>query len=333
MILFGTLGPACNDEAALDAMLEAGMGGLRVNLSHMGLDQCASALDMARRAAEKRGRSLLLLADLQGPELRVGREGLPMPLEDGAVLPLGKLPLPETVLPYLTPGQALLLDDGRLALTALAGGLFRVERGGTLLPGKSLALPGVSLSLPPLTRSDEANLALAPQLGIGGVMQPFVRGREDLLAVRRALDARGGRHIQIFAKVENRQGLVSLPEWLDLADWVVVARGDLGNSVPLAALPAAQKEIAGLCGEKGKPFLIATQLLHSMEQNPVPTRAEVSDIFNGVLDGASGLMLTGETAAGKYPARAMGVLRETAGEARAFLNRRKENSQLWITSK
>ncbi len=333
MILFGTLGPACANANILSAMLEAGMGGLRVNLSHSSLDQQAPLLQKAAWLARKRGQDLLLLADLQGPELRVGAQGLPLELVEGEQAPLSALCLPEAALPPLLPNQQLLLDDGRLCLTVLSDNLCRVERGGKLLPRKSLALPGLKLHLPPLTKSDLDNLDQVASLGIGGIMQPFVQSREDLLAVRQALDQRGGEKIKLFAKVENRQGLETLPQWIDLADWVVIARGDLGNSIPSAALPGAQKEIAALCAVVGKPFLVATQLLHTMEHTKIPTRAEISDVFNGVLDGASGLMLTGETAAGKYPVQAITALREISEEAGRFLQNRKENTPLWIISK
>ena len=180
------------------------------------------------------------------------------------------------------------------------------------------------MDLPALTAGDWNNLRLAPKMGVTGVMQSFVRGGEDLLALRQALEACGGGHIRIFAKVEDRRGLESLPDWMDLADCVVIARGDLGNSMPLWQLPAAQKRIAALCRQRGKPFLVVTQLLASMERSAVPTRAEVSDIFNAVLDGASALMLTGETAAGRWPAEAMTYLCRTAAQAGDFLRERKE---------
>ncbi|MBR5537102.1 MAG: pyruvate kinase [Clostridia bacterium] len=324
MEVYGTFGPACTDLSRLTEMFRTGMCGLRLNLSHRSLAQSRDWLELARQAAELCGTAPQILMDLQGPELRVGSEGLPVELPEGETLPLSLLRLPAILLQALRPGQELLLDDGKLQAVVGEGDTCRVVRGGTLLPRKSVAAPGLDIRLPALTGEDLENLRLAPQMGVTGVMQSFVRGREDLLELREALKRYGGEHIRIFAKVENRQGLQTLPEWIDLADCVVIARGDLGNAMPLWQLPAAQKIIAALCNAKGKPFLVVTQMLASMEHRAVPTRAEVSDIFNAVLDGASALMLTGETAAGNYPVEAMAYLCNTAREALRFLQERED---------
>lgn len=324
MEIYGTFGPACTQPAILTELFRAGMCGLRLNLSHRSLDQSGDWLEMARQAARACGKQPQILMDLQGPELRVGSAGLPLAMTEGERLPLAQFCLPEVLLPHLRAGQALLLDDGKLQVTVQAENTCLVLRGGTLLPRKSVAAPGLTIQMPALTAEDHQNLRLAPQMGVTGVMQSFVRGREDLLALRAVLKQYGGEHIRIFAKVENLQGLESLPDWLELADCIVIARGDLGNAMPLWELPAVQKRISALCRANNKPFLVVTQLLASMESRAVPTRAEVSDIFNAVLDGASALMLTGETAAGEYPVQAMTYLCNTAREAQAFLRERKE---------
>ena len=324
MEIYGTFGPACTDLSVLTGMFRSGMCGLRLNLSHRSLAESRDWLELARQAAGACGKTPQILMDLQGPELRVGREGLPVTLTEGETLPLAALRLPPVLAQRLRPGQELLLDDGKLQVVVTDGETCRVVRGGTLLPRKSVAAPGLAVEMPTLTEEDHGNLRLAARMGVTGVMQSFVRGREDLLTLRAALEEYGGGHIRIFAKVENMQGLQTLPDWIDLADCVVIARGDLGNAMPLWQLPAAQKIISGLCFAKGKPFLVVTQLLASMEDRAVPTRAEVSDIFNAVLDGASALMLTGETAAGKYPAEAMTYLCNTAREALRFLQERED---------
>ncbi|MBQ6711065.1 MAG: pyruvate kinase [Clostridia bacterium] len=324
MEIYGTFGPACTSLPVLTEMFRSGMCGLRLNLSHRSLEESRDWLELAQKAAGACGRTSQILMDLQGPELRVGREGLPLELPEGETLPLSALRLPPVLLEQLRPGQELLLDDGKLQVIVGEGETCRVVRGGTLLPRKSVAAPGLTVELPALTEEDHRNLRLAAQMGVTGVMQSFVRGREDLLALREALQQYGGEHIRIFAKVENRQGLETLPDWIDLADCIVIARGDLGNAVPLWQLPAIQKGIAALCIARGKPFLVVTQLLASMEERAVPTRAEVSDIFNAVLDGAWALMLTGETAAGRYPAEAMAYLCNTVVEAMRFLQMGKE---------
>ena len=166
---------------------------------------------------------------------------------------------------------------------------------------------------------DVENIRIAASCGVTGVMQPFVRSRRDLETVRQALDENGGANIRLFAKIENQMGLERLPEFLETADEIVIARGDLGNAMPLWELPAAQKRIEAQCRKAGKPFMVVTQMLASMEQNPVPTRAEVSDIFNAVADGAAAVMVTGETAVGKWPVEVIRYLSNTVQAAERFL--------------
>lgn len=316
MEIYGTLGPACAQGAILEQMFRCGMTGLRLNLSHTSLEESAPLLEQMHLAAERCGVRPQLLIDLQGPELRVGKQGLPLLLEEGVRLPLRRLALPEHLYAALQPEMELLLDDGRLCVRVLPAGEGRVLRGGTLAPGKSIAVPGLCAALPALTAADRKNLSLASAFGVTGVMQSFVRSREDVEEVRTALCGTGLRH---FAKLENRAGLDSLEQWIGLPDVLVIARGDLGNAVPLWELPGVQKQVAALARQAGKPFLVVTQMLASMERTAVPTRAEVSDIFNAVLDGASALMLTGETAAGRYPAEAMDYFCRTIRAAETFL--------------
>lgn len=322
--IYGTLGPSCSDTETLAALFEAGMTGVRLNLSHVGLSGAAEQIEHLHAAARRRGVIPQLLIDMQGPELRVGRLPAPLALEAGARVRLGEeIPLPANLPPHLLPGQEVLLDDGKLLLRVLepfpGGALALVERGGVLRGRKSAALPGVDIRLPAMTDSDRANLRLAKDYGVTGVMQPFVRGREDLEAVRAALDKASGRKIRLFAKIENLDGVEKLGELIPAADEIVIARGDLGNSGPLWKLPALQKRIAAACRAARRPFMVVTQMLASMEQNPVPTRAEVSDIFNAVLDGAASVMVTGETAAGKYPVEAMRYLVNTVREAEEYI--------------
>lgn len=323
--IYGTLGPACSDGETLARLFEAGMTGIRLNLSHVGLPGAAEQIEHLHAAARRRGVTPRLLIDMQGPELRVGVLPAPLPLEDGAMVRLGTdIPLPPAVLPHLLPGQKVLLDDGKLLLRVTealeAGALARVERGGLLQSRKSAALPGVDIRLPAMTDSDRANLRLARDYGVTGVMQPFVRGREDLEAVRAALDdGAGGEGIRLFAKIESLAGVEKLAELIPAADEIVIARGDLGNTGPLWKLPALQKRISAACRRAGRPFMVVTQMLASMERSPVPTRAEVSDIFNAVLDGAASVMVTGETAVGKHPVEAVEYLVNTVREAEAYL--------------
>ena len=169
--------------------------------------------------------------------------------------------------------------------------------------------------MPTLTAEDKENLAIAADCGVTGVMLPFVRGAADIRNLRQALAEAGAPQLKILAKIENLAGVQALPDFLPLVDEVVIARGDLGNAMPLWELPRCQKQLSAACRAAGVPFMVVTQMLDSMHTRAVPTRAEVSDIYNAVLDGASSLMLTGETAAGQYPVQAMEYLVRTARTA------------------
>jgi len=325
MDFYGTIGPACADENTLEEMLRLGMTGIRLNLSHVRLQAAGPQLAMLRRAAQRAGVDCRLLIDMQGPELRVGALGEPVVLAEGNYVMIGGegIPVPPLVVPHLLPGRELLLDDGKLLLKVTEkhenGCTAAVLRGGILHSGKSIALPGCVIDSPAMTAQDIESVGIAKEYGVTGVMQPFVRGSRDLIELRTALNSAGAGDIRIFAKIENLEGVKNLPELLPYCDEVVIARGDLGNAVELWQLPGLQKHIAKLCRESGKPFMTVTQMLASMEKSPVPTRAEVSDIFNAVLDGSSSLMVTGETAVGAYPRDVIRYLVNTANEALAYM--------------
>lgn len=322
--IYGTLGPACREQETLEKMFDAGMSGVRLNLSHVTLRQAERQIETLHKAAAKCGVKTGLVIDMQGPELRIGEMDEPVVLKKGETVCLGKkgIPVPKNLCRYMEPGQQLLLDDGKLALRVdrqeNEAVYVQVLRGGALLSRKSIAMPGADVHPPAMTESDRENIRLAAGYGVTGVMQPFVRGREDLQALRRALAEAGAENIRLFAKIENREGLSKLSELIENCDEIVIARGDLGNAVPLWELPGVQKSISRACRKAGRAFMVVTQMLSSMEQNPVPTRAEVSDIFNAVLDGASSVMVTGETAAGRYPVEAISYLRRTAEAALAY---------------
>lgn len=325
---YATLGPACQQADLLCEMFRSGITGVRLNLSHGSLSHRQEQLSILRQAAFQAGCHPELLIDLQGPELRIGSLPAPIFLEQGGGVLLGEggIPVPPHILEALESGDMLLLDDGRLLLEALHSSgescSCRVLRGGLLRSRKSMAVSGKEIPSPTLTEEDLENLSLAKSCGVTGVMLPFVRGKEDLAALRNALHARNASQIRILAKIETLSGVDALDSILPETDELVIARGDLGNCQPLWKLPALQKRIAALCQNHGKPFMVVTQLLASMEQQAVPTRAEVSDIFNAVLDGASSLMLTGETAAGPFPLEAVQYLVRTGEEAAAFLKKK-----------
>ena len=317
MDFYGTLGPSCQNEAVLYQMFQEGMTGLRLNLSHKPLVVCGEWITQMHLAAAKAGIKAQLLIDLQGPELRVGQFEEPLTLEEGQLWSASQLKLPESTIPYLTEGQPVLLDDGKLLAKAV-GGKLQIVRGGRLASRKSIALPGVTVPSPTLTQADLDNLQVAAQYGVTGVMLPFVRSAQDLITLREALQAAGAPDIRIYAKLESMEGVNMLEELLPYADEIVIARGDLGNCMDLWHLPAVQKQVAAVCRRAGKPFMVVTQMLASMEHMAVPTRAEVADIFNAVLDGATSVMVTGETAVGEYPVEVMKYLVKTSQEALAF---------------
>ncbi len=313
-----TLGPACCDEATLAAMLRMGITGFRLNLSHRSLPECQPWTDALQRAAASAGIPPELILDLRGPEIRLPLLPHPIQLQDGDyfLFGAGGVALDEDVLAVLAPGQEILVDDGAVVLTVQDRDEHSVRcrcpQGGLIESRKSLTLPGVQLQRSAVSPADAADLAVAAHYGVTAVMQPFVRSRRDLLQLRQTLAEQGLAHLHIFAKVEDAQGIETLETWMDLCDVVTVARGDLGSNLPLWELPRAQKRIAAACRAAHHDFLVVTHLLQSMIHSPVPTRAEVTDIYNACLDGASALMLTGETALGAYSMAAAEMLLRVA---------------------
>ena len=361
--LFGTLGPSCSEVSVLKEMIEEGMTGMRLNLSHSSLTQAAGLIRNYHEAAALCGVTAELLIDLQGPELRIGALQRPVELPDGAVFWLAEdcfensgydlplVPAAEHILRAMKAGDRVLFDDGAIeaevilapdvsSATPLAPegpdvsgatplpsegpdvsgaaplrARLRVVRGGVLKSRKSLKIVDRSVEGPVLTPQDIQNLKLVREYGVTSVMLPFVRSGRDLRTLRSAMEELGCGDLRIFAKIENREGVAHIEDIIPEADMVVIARGDLGNDVPLWELPGVQIDLGEACKAAGKPFLVVTQLLYSMTERPVPTRAEMSDIFYAVTGGASALMLTNETAAGKYPAAAMRYLRLAAEAA------------------
>ena len=328
--IYGTLGPACRDTETLKRMFKEGMDGVRLNLSHTSLEETSDMIENFHRAASECGISPELLIDMQGPELRIGRLSVPVGLADGDLIRVEDIPFPEAVLKELGengPGREILLDDGKILLkTELSadgeGIRLRAVRGGILESRKSVALPGSAIHNPAMTAKDREQIKRAKEFGVTAVMQPFVRSREDLIEVRSALDDSGCEDIRLLAKIENRDGVNRIKELIPCCDEIVIARGDLGNAMELWELPAVQKRLSAQCREAGRDFMVVTQMLDSMIHRQVPTRAEVSDIFNAVLDGASSVMVTGETAAGEYPELAIRYLYKTVCEGEAFRTER-----------
>lgn len=325
MEIYGTLGPSCSSRKILVRMIEEGMTGIRLNLSHVSLEESGPVIREYQAAAREAGlNNPELLIDMQGPELRIGKLNRSVLLERGSevILGAGGIPVPDVILEDVPSDTDILLDDGRILLHAVSCGdghiTARVVRGGMLQSRKSMAVPGVSIQLPAVTGADVENLSHAKELGVTAVMQPFVRTSSDLQELRKVMAKTGAGGLKVFAKIENMEGVRNLDELIPEADMIVIARGDLGNAVDLWDLPAIQKDIEKKCRDRNRDFLVVTQMLASMTHKAVPTRAEVSDIFNAVIDGASGVMITGESAVGDYPVEAIKYLARTAQAAQAW---------------
>lgn len=318
--IYGTLGPSLCSQKDLYDMFMMGMTGVRLNLSHVDLVDCETWLKAFHDAARQAGIDGKLLIDMKGPELRIGKLLEPLDLVEGMSVDLNNdILIPQELACVLNVGRQLLLDDGRILLEVIEvhtkNIICSVIHGGMLTSGKSIALVDETIAMPTLTTSDIRNLKVAKQYGVTGIMQPFVRSAQDLITVKKTLDEIGATSLQVFAKIENMEGVKHIKEIVEHCDHIVIARGDLGNAMPLWQLPSVQMEIQNVCKACQKPYMVVTQMLDSMISHPVPTRAEVSDVFYAVYHGASSIMLTGETAAGKYPLEAMCFFTSTAKSA------------------
>lgn len=321
--IYGTIGPACANPEILKEMFREGMTGMRLNTSHMSVKEAAPQIQMIREAAAECGMEAQILIDMQGPELRIAKMTQQMNIEEDQMIRFREetcegegIPLPKVVYEALKEGIQVLLDDGKILLEMLDDHEAIVRRGGVLSGGKSIALSGVELNPPAMTKQDHENIKDAVKYGVTGVMQPFVRSAADLQTVRNAINEACGNEIRLFAKIENLSGVENLENFFGLADEIVIARGDLGNAMPLWELPRVQKDLSRRCKAAGVPFMVVTQMIASMEHSAVPTRAEVNDIYNAICDGASSVMVTGETAVGQYPIEVIRYLSRTVNSFR-----------------
>jgi pyruvate kinase len=317
--VLATLGPASSSEAMIETLVKAGADAFRVNMSH-GSHASQGALIAAVRSVEKRlGRPITVLADLQGPKLRVGKfAGGSAELVAGQRFRLDRnaaagdasracLPHPE-IFAALRPGARLLVDDGRIVLLAdsVSDNVIdcTVQVPGKISDNKGVNVPDVVVPLPALTTKDRADLAFALDQGVDWIALSFVQRPEDVAEARRLIAGRAA----LLAKIEKPAALERLEEILEQADAVMVARGDLGVELPPAAVPPAQKRIVAQARQAGKPVVVATQMLESMITAPTPTRAEVSDVATAIYDGADAVMLSAESAAGQFPEAAVAMM-------------------------
>ncbi|MDD2695836.1 MAG: pyruvate kinase [Anaerolineales bacterium] len=337
--IIATIGPASQNKDTLTRMVEAGMDVARLNLSHGNHADHQKLIKRLREVAQETGKPLPILQDLQGQKIRLGDLARPditlvegQPLTVSATPVLGDERRISIDYPHLAaslqPGKKILIDDGRIELLveAVEGDLVRtrVLIGGQLKPHKGVNLPGCRLDLPTLTPKDEADLAFGLQQGVDVLAISFVRSAGDVSAIRQAIVRAAPERaaIPLIAKIERPEALDDLEAILEIADGVMVARGDLGVELPPQVVPVAQKKIIAAANQHAKIVITATQMLESMIDAPRPTRAEASDVANAIFDGSDDVMLSGETAVGRYPVQAIAMMDAIIREAEA-------NSGFW----
>jgi pyruvate kinase len=323
--LVATLGPASSSRSMIGKLFEAGADVFRINMSHTAHDKMRELVQIIRSIESECNRPIGILVDLQGPKLRLGNfKNESAQLDAGQDFVLDTDPAPgdstRVNLPHaeifaaIQPGDSLLIDDGKLRLTAALVEprriVARVNVGGKVSSRKGVSLPNTVVPLAALAPKDIADLEAALDAGIDWVALSFIQRPEDVAEAKKITRGRAA----VMAKIEKPQAVSRLDEILDLADALMVARGDLGVEMPLEKVPGVQKEMTRACRRAGKPVIVATQMLESMISSPVPTRAEVSDVATAIFDGADAIMLSAESAAGQYPIEAVATMNKIAEE-------------------
>ncbi|WP_035300630.1 pyruvate kinase [Brevibacillus thermoruber] len=331
-----TIGPASESVETLKKLIHAGMNVARLNFSHGSHEEHAARIANIRQAAEETGKQVAILLDTKGPEIRTGMLAVDaVELQEGGTIVLTTEDVPGTAervsityadLPRdVKKGDTILIDDGLIGLTveAVEGHeiICRIKNGGTLKSKKGVNVPGVKINLPGITEKDAQDIEFGIRQGVDFIAASFVRKASDILEIREILERHGVR-IDIIAKIENQEGVDNVDEILAVSDGLMVARGDLGVEIPAEEVPLVQKKLIKKCNELGKPVITATQMLDSMQRNPRPTRAEASDVANAIFDGTDAIMLSGETAAGKYPVESVETMNRIALRAEQELNYR-----------
>lgn len=311
-----TIGPASDSEQVIAKLIESGMNVARLNFSHGTHEEHKGKIDLIKKVRESYDDSVAIMLDTKGPEVRIRQflnGTICLSTDDEFIFTTRRLlgdekrvsvtyeKLPQE----LEVGDYILADDGLLKFRVkeIKGDevICNVENGGELKNNKSLNFPNTSIRLPAITKKDEDDILFGIREGIDIIAASFIRKRQDVLEIRKILEKNKGDHIQIISKIENREGVDHIDSILEVSDGIMVARGDLGVEISPEEVPLVQKEIIKKCNQLGKPVITATQMLDSMIRNPRPTRAEVTDVANAVLDGSDATMLSGETAIGKYP--------------------------------
>lgn len=329
-----TIGPATESESLLREMINIGMNVVRLNFSHGTHAEHQVKIDRVKKLREELKQPIALLLDTKGPEIRTGDFEVPAELVEGELVRISN----KTILgdknqfsvsyknlhEDLKPGSQILIDDGLVALVVekfeKKDLICRVLNGGTVSSRKSINLPETIIHLPALTEQDELDIAFAVEQGFDFIAASFIRKPSDVMEIKRVLEKLGGGDIAIISKIENREGVSNFDSILAVSDGIMVARGDLGVEIPAHEVPTIQKHMIKSCYLAGKPCITATQMLDSMIRNPRPTRAEASDVANAILDGTSAIMLSGETAAGRYPLEALRMMDQIASYTEANID-------------
>lgn len=332
-----TIGPASESPDLVKKLIEAGMNIARLNFSHGSHKEHGKRIAVLRQAAAELGKHLGIMLDTMGPEIRIGvfksgkallQEGAEVILTtedvqgDNTLIPVSYKELPK----YLQKGDTVLIADGAINLEVLETRtkeiVCRVVIGGILTDRKGVNIPGTSLDMPFLTEYDIKDINFGIEQGVDFIAASFVRRPDDALNIRRILESHNA-NIDLIAKIENAEGVQNVDDIIKVVDGVMIARGDLGVEIPEEEVPLIQKRIIAKCNQAGKPVITATQMLESMIKNPRPTRAEASDVANAIIDNTDAIMLSGETASGKYPVEAVQVMARIAKRTEDALDYRR----------
>lgn len=342
-----TIGPKSESKERLTEMVELGMNVCRLNFSHGDYEEHGARIATIKEVRQKTKSNLAILLDTKGPEIRThNMENDKIDLVEGTNVIVSMkevLGTPEMfsitydeLVNDVKEGDTILLDDGLIGLTVksvdITNGLIytTVQNGGVLKNKKGVNVPGVSTKLPGITQKDEEDIRFGCKQGIDFVAASFVRTKENVLEVRRILKEEGCEYVQIVPKIECQEALDNIDSIIEVSDGIMIARGDLGVEIPAEEVPVWQKAIISKCNEVGKFVITATQMLDSMQKNPRPTRAEVSDVANAIFDGTDAIMLSGESAAGDYPiesVRTMATIAKRAEETQDYSRILKERSK------
>lgn len=329
-----TIGPASESLDMLKKLIDAGLNVARLNFSHGDYEEHGNRIKNIRQASKELGKTVAILLDTKGPEIRIGQlkedsyelvqdEYLTLTTEE-IIGDKDRIHVTYKNLPNdVHVGSTILIDDGLIGLSVVEiNGTeikCRIVNGGQIKGRKGVNVPGVKISLPGITEKDAADIIFGIEQGIDFIAASFVRKASDVLEIRELLEKHNAGHIQIISKIENQEGVDNLDEILEVSDGLMVARGDLGVEIPAEDVPLVQKRMIEKCNLVGKPVITATQMLDSMQRNPRPTRAEASDVANAIFDGTDAIMLSGETAAGKYPVESVMTMSRIAERAEAEL--------------